>query len=84
MTNGDGLPFCAGATRGELKLLPYGRHVDNIVEKRNIAKRGAHAIAPGGVVGDGGGRGPAIDVEEMSLAKDRHQLVHQRSVRSGL
>jgi len=68
----ENIRIAAQSRRHGWSMLSHHRAFRDIIEKRNIAKSGAHAEALRRVIGNGGGSGTAVDVEELAIAQHRH------------
>ena len=83
MANGDGLAFFPGVLGSEVELTANRSGFLHIIEKRNVAKRAGNAREFGGVIGDRGCGGAAVDEEEIVIAEKRHEFGHEPRVGGG-
>ena len=83
MADGDGLTLLLCFAKGELQLLANGRDFLHIIQKRNITVSAANASVLGGVIGDRGGGGAAIDEKQIPISQNVHEIGHQRAVGGG-
>ena len=72
VADGDGFAFFARAAERQFELFAHCGNFGDIIEERNIAKAGAHAVALGGVKRNGGRCCAAVDIEELAFAQERH------------
>jgi hypothetical protein len=83
MTDGNGLAFFASILGGEFELTANRGNILDVIQEGNIPVGTWHPSSMGGVVGNRGGGGAAINEEKPVSKQERHQFVHQASVRSG-
>ena len=84
MPDRDGLALFASAAQRQLQLLAHGRDLRDIIEERNVSKGGANPEALCGIKSYCRRCSPAIHIEEMPVAQDRHEFIHERGIGSGL
>jgi len=83
MTYGNGLAFLASVLGSKFELMSNRGNILDVIQEGNIPVGARHPSSMGGVVGDSGGGGAAINEEKPVSTQERHQFVHQASVRSG-
>jgi hypothetical protein len=76
VANGDRFAFFAGAAQGSFQLLPDSGYLRNIVEEWDIPKRGWNPVLPRNIESDRRNGCAAVNVEELALSQNRHELGH--------
>ena len=84
MPDGNGFTLFASAAEGQLQLLADSRDFGHIIEEWDIPEAGADSEFLRRFKRHGGRSRAAIDVEEMPVAQDRHELGHELRIGGGL
>ena len=78
------LSLIAGASQCKLELSADRDYLGDVIEEGNVAESRSNSKIPRCLVRHGSGGGAAVDIEEMMIAQDGHQLIHQRGVSCSL